>query len=72
MKKLFMMVLVVLCLFVFVGASGIGDFPSFLEPAGRTPQCTGYTIIEYGKGVNCQGDTIALHYPNGFAQVASR
>ena len=72
MKKLFVLVLVVLCLFVFVGASGISDFPSLLEPAGKKPKCTGYTIIEYGKGVNCQGDTVMLHYRNGFAEVTSR
>jgi hypothetical protein len=70
MKKLFLLGLVMLCLFVFIRASGGGELPSFLEPARKKPPCTGYTIIEYGKGLNCQGDTIALYYPNGFAEAA--
>ncbi len=30
--------------------------------------CTGYTIIEFDKGIDCHGDTIRLVRKNGFAQ----
>lgn len=71
MKKFFLSGLVVLSLFIFIGASNIG-IPSFLDPASGKSHCTGYTIIEYGKAINCQGDTIALVYPNGFAEASAR
>jgi hypothetical protein len=34
--------------------------------------CVGYTIIEAGKGVDCNGDTIALVKRGGFYEVAER
>lgn len=30
--------------------------------------CTGYTIIEFDKGIDCHGDTIKLVRKNGFAE----
>ena len=33
--------------------------------------CPGYTIIEAGKGIDCNGDTIKLVKVHGFYQVAA-
>ena len=32
--------------------------------------CYGYTIIEFGKGINCNGDTVKLVKVNGGQQLA--
>jgi len=32
--------------------------------------CKGYTIVEYGKGVNCKGDTVALEKRGGLQVLA--
>ena len=33
-------------------------------------RCSGYTIIEYGKGVTCQGDTVSLEKIGGLQVLA--
>lgn len=72
MKKIFLFGLVVLCIFMFMGAAEVGSLPSLLQSSSGKRDCTGYTIIEYGKAIDCHGDTIALVYTNGFAQAGSR
>lgn len=37
----------------------------------KAPSC-GYTIIEYGKGIDCNGDTIKLEKVDGLQVFASR
>lgn len=32
--------------------------------------CSGYTIVEYGRGVNCHGDTVALQKIGGLQVLA--
>lgn len=34
--------------------------------------CNGYTVIEAGKGLDCNGDTINLIKKHGFFEVAAR
>ena len=41
------------------------DVPQSKLPMKWERNCTGYTIIEYGKGINCSGDTVALHKIGG-------
>lgn len=38
---------------------------AIILPASR---CYGYTIIEFGKGINCKGDTVLLEKSKGFQQ----
>lgn len=45
--------------------------PKSLRPAPVLKPCVGYTIIEFGKAVNCHGDTVRLLRQNGFAELAS-
>ena len=33
-------------------------------------KCLGYTIIEYGKGIDCNGDTVKLVKKNGIQVLA--
>lgn len=37
----------------------------------KSPSC-GYTIVEYGKGIDCNGDTVKLIKVEGIQVLASR
>lgn len=61
MKKIFLLFGVVLIFIVLLGA----DIRRKKEAAALVPivekkPCYGYTIIEFGKGINCNGDTVTL------------
>lgn len=62
--------LVVLCMLVIlIGA----DFHKTATPATPTTApkkfCYGYTIIEFGKGIDCNGDTVKLVKVNGGQEI---
>lgn len=40
-----------------------------LTPDAEKKKCYGYTIIEYGKGVDCNGDTISLVRLDGIQRM---
>ncbi|HEY0654372.1 MAG TPA: hypothetical protein VGD65_14630 [Chryseosolibacter sp.] len=54
-------------IFLLLSASGwaSSDHATFTRPKSH---CIGYSIIEFGKGVDCDGDTIRLMRANGFQQ----
>ncbi|HYC84419.1 MAG TPA: hypothetical protein VEB86_04320 [Chryseosolibacter sp.] len=39
--------------------------------APKKKKCIGYTILEFGKGVDCNGDTVKLVKMNGIQVLAS-
>lgn len=39
-------------------------------PSTDKATCPGYTIIEYGKGINCYGDTVVLTRKEGLQVLA--
>ena len=47
--------------------SGMAETPVKLE----RKTCTGYEVIEAGKGIDCHGDTIKLTKRSGFYEVAA-
>jgi hypothetical protein len=53
--------------FVLVGAHQTA--PSNMATKKRN--CTGYSVIEVDKGIDCNGDTIHLVKVNGFFERAS-
>lgn len=57
------------CLVMIMVAADFRRIPGLLDASPKR-SCTGYTIIEYDKAIDCQGDTIALVRKNGFAQRA--
>jgi hypothetical protein len=68
--------LVMLASVVFIGLISAGSYalfgmPDSLPEKTKKKSCTGYEIIEAGKGVNCHGDTIKLTKRSGFYEVAS-
>jgi hypothetical protein len=72
MKKIFLLFSIVLMLIILLGA----DIRRKKEVRSATPPekktCYGYTIIEFGKGLNCHGDTVALVKVEGGGQQLAR
>lgn len=67
MKKLFLLFGIVLIVIVLVGADLRHAKATLPAIADRKP-CYGYTIIEFGKAINCQGDTVRLTKVRGGGQ----
>ena len=70
MKKIFVLFGIVLTLVVLLGA----DIRRQKEASSvviEDKPCYGYTIIEFGKGIDCNGDTVKLvKVPGGGQQLA--
>ena len=72
MKKVFLVVVVFLSLAMIVVAADFRKIPSFLQEQTPKNSCLGYTIIEFDKGIDCNGDTVTLVRKNGFAEIRKR
>ncbi|HEX8041119.1 MAG TPA: hypothetical protein VF490_18335 [Chryseosolibacter sp.] len=71
MNKLLLIASVLVCLVIFMGASDFRSPRDRQQSPLRPRNCTGSTIIEYGKAFNCKGDTIRLIHENGFGQISA-
>jgi hypothetical protein len=69
MKKVVVIAVMVLFAFMLVNA-GAYKLPVFKKSAVER-HCSGFTVIEAGKGINCKGDTVRLRRSNGFYIVES-
>ena len=71
MKKIFLLFGVILTLVVLLGADIRRKKEASLAQVAEKKPCAGYTIIEFGKGIDCNGDTIKLvKVPGGQQQLA--
>ena len=68
MKKVLFVAAVLMCLVMIIAAADFRTIPQLLDPGTPSKKCAGYTIIEYDKGIDCNGDTIQLTRQNGFAE----
>jgi hypothetical protein len=67
MKRLLFLLTLGLFAFLVIGA----EYREAEIPAKTFKRsCTGYTVIEAGKGIDCNGDTIKLVKVSGFYQRA--
>jgi hypothetical protein len=65
-------VVVLLCVVAIVLVFGGFMAQEMRFPAEQKKRsCTGYEVIEAGKGINCYGDTIKLTKRSGFYEVAA-
>ena len=71
MKTIFLLFGVVLTLVVLLGAD-IRRQKEAETPVIEEKPCYGYTIIEFGKGINCQGDTVNLVKVEGGGQQLAK
>lgn len=69
MKKILSLVAIsVLVCLMMAGA----DFRFSKASSGKQKRkCLGYTIIEAGKGIDCNGDTVKLVRKHGYVEFAS-
>ena len=72
MKKIFLLFSVVLILVVLVGADIRRQKEAKSSAGAEKKPCYGYTIIEFGKGINCNGDTVKLNKVKGGGQELAR
>lgn len=69
MKKILFLFSVVLLLVALLGADIRREKQAVAEVrAEEKISCRGYTIIEFGKGINCDGDTVRLVKVKGGGQ----
>ncbi len=61
MKKIFLLFGIVMMLVVLLGTDIRRRKEITLQPVAEKKPCYGYTIIEFGKGINCEGDTVKLN-----------
>lgn len=67
MIRSIILILIACISFVLVGAHQMASS----NVVGKKRNCTGYSVIEVDKGIDCNGDTIKLVKANGFFQRAS-
>jgi len=65
MKRLLFLLTLGLFAFLVIGAD---DREAQIPAKSPKRACTGYTVIEASKGVDCNGDTIKLVKVSGFYQ----
>lgn len=67
MKVFLTVILILLIIIVLAGARFRKPVPvPVVEKEPIRVACRGYTVIEAGKGVDCNGDTVKLVKKNGF------
>jgi hypothetical protein len=70
MKKVFLSIVIFVCLVMVIVAADFRTIPDLLQqPPPPKKNCSGYTIIEFDKGINCQGDTVKLVRKHGYAEL---
>ena len=72
MKTIFLLFGIVLMLVVLLGADIRRKKESSAVTVVEKKPCYGYTIIEYGKGIDCDGDTVKLVKVKGGGQALAR
>ena len=68
MKTIFLLFGLVLMLVTLLGADIRRKKEAIKPVTVEKAPCYGYTIIEFGKGVNCHGDTVKLVKVKGGGQ----
>ena len=69
MNKVFILFGTILALVILLGADIRREKEALLPVVEKKP-CYGYTIIEFGKGINCHGDTVRLVKVKGGQEIA--
>jgi hypothetical protein len=70
MRKIIHSVAVIGILTAIIGADFRRTDSTNIQQAVTKKKCLGYTIIEFGKGIDCNGDTVKLVKRNGIQVLA--
>jgi hypothetical protein len=72
MRKIILGISFIIMLFVILGADIRRNESSNATVVNiMKKKCLGYTIIEFGKGIDCNGDTVKLVKVNGVQVLAA-
>jgi hypothetical protein len=66
------MSLLLLSMFMLLSATNRTADRTTEIPVIKKKNCTGYTVIEANKGIDCNGDTVTLRKTRGYFELASR
>jgi hypothetical protein len=72
MKKVGLILAVLCVLVVLIGADIRGRDTTTSAAAAPKKFCKGYTIIEFGKAVDCNGDTLRLVKVDGGQEIGKK
>lgn len=72
MKKIGLVIIILACYAVLLSGAQYQASPETADQPETNTLCSGYTIIEAGKGIDCHGDTIPLIKTNGFYEAVAR
>ena len=70
MKRALIIVGIFTCTAVVLTSMNYQSFQSIYTPSAKK-KCFGYTVIEAGKGIDCNGDTLLLKKNSGYYEVVS-
>ncbi len=70
MKKIIIAAAIVTSVSAMLGADIRRNDSPNVAVATPKKKCIGYTIIEFGKGIDCNGDTVRLKKINGVQVLA--
>jgi hypothetical protein len=71
MRKIILALSVIAMLIVLIGADIRRNESPNVAVVTPKKKCFGYTIIEFGKGIDCNGDTVKLVRKNGVQVLAT-
>jgi hypothetical protein len=69
MKRTLFVVGIIVCMVVVVTGANVSSLPKILPSTESKKPCVGYTVLEAGKGIDCNGDTLTLVKRHGFYEV---
>jgi hypothetical protein len=70
MKKIIVMLSIIALLVIILGANLRSK--ETVSDQGPKKKCIGYTILEFGKGIDCNGDTVKLSKIRGGQILANQ
>jgi hypothetical protein len=65
MKRFVLTPSIIVAVMILIGADIRRSSAETKLAVPQKKRCMGYTIIEYGKGIDCNGDTVKLARVNG-------
>ena len=72
MKRVLIVLTLVGCILIVVTGFDFLPYTSQQQQEAEPKKaCKGYVVLEAGKGINCNGDTIKLTKKHGFFEVAA-
>ena len=71
MKRALIIVGIFTCTAILLTSMNYQSFQSIYTTPSVKKKCFGYTVIEAGKGIDCNGDTLLLKKKSGYYEVVS-